>query len=407
MVGAILAALVAAATGTVITVSSLNQYKGNTVSSTRNTASAYNTAIENKLKGSSQNLNQYVNDAYRLGQIDTATYGESLKAYKKASVNGIDSLNKAEASSLTALYNNLYKNDSTFRSNWNTAYSKLSNEEKLNWLDGATSTGAAIPAPAYMDTSFATYQKEVAPVKMYSNKELADLYGLDFNIDNILNDYKTGGQAKVDYGNFLSGVAKNMEDRTNTKSMTTYLDSIRNVKGKALSTGLSSGARAAGEVLANREAIAAKAKTNSLTATNRFAAVNDALLENAQAGVNANTAYTGLAQKLGDASATFYSNDTGRYGADVNTNASLYAADENLRANRKAANSIMSSIANNVGAQARAANTGVNDVDWLFKNIFLPANNNNVDAAVSSLLNATYRQNTRYEDQVTKAVAGL
>lgn len=348
----------------------------------------------------SQQLQTYLQDAYALGYINRNTYGKALSTYNKIQ-NGQE-VSRAEYKSLTKLYNELYANDSTFRENWNDTYRNLSNEEKLAWLDGASSSGGTIPAPAYLDTSFETYQREVEPVKLYSNKELAELYDLDFNFDNILADYKKAGDAKVNYSKYVSDVAKNMGERNNTQSVTDYLTAIRNTKSEAINKGVTTGARAAAEMVATKEALQNKALQEYQTAQTRTQATAGALLERAQAPLMATQVYNDLAKNLGNTSATLYANDSARYGADLLANANFYAADEALRAERMAANQIMGAIANNAKAQYNANFGGLNDVDWLFKNVYLPANNNNADAAVQELLNSTYTQNTGYDTRMSK-----
>lgn len=348
----------------------------------------------------SQSLDNYINDAYKLGYIDPLIHKDALVAYNKFR-NG-DTLDDTDSKALSQLYNQLYENSGTFRENWNNTYMQLSNEDKLKWLDGASTSGLTIPGPAYLDTSFDTYQKEVAPVKLYSNKELAELYDLDFDYENILADYKKAGEAKVDYAKYVSDVAKNMTERQNASSVVSYLDAIRADKAQAISKGMTSGAQAAADVNVAREALLNKASEELKTGTARNQATANALLENSQAAINATSVYNNLAKVLGNTSASLYANDTARYGADMSANAAFYGADENLRAQRMAANNIMSAIYDNYAAQGRAAYGGVNDVDWLFKNVFLPKNGGDVVAATYDLIRGTGTQNTGYDSYVTK-----
>lgn len=390
-IGVIVAAVAAAASA----------YAGiDTVRKNKNEDKYYRSQIQLYSKLDSQQLETYLQDAYALGYIDRNTYGEALSSYNKLN-NGQD-LSVKEYKSLTRLYNDLYNNDATFRENWNDTYKNMSNEEKLKWLDGASSSGSTIPSPAYLDTSFETYQREVEPVKLYTNQELAELYDLDFNFDNILADYEKAGDAKVKYSKYVSDVAKNMGERNNTQSTTDYLTAIRNTKSEAINKGITTGARAAAEMVATKEALQNKALQEYQTAQTRTQATAGALLERAQAPLMATQVYNDLAKNLGNTSSTLYANDSARYGADLLANANFYAADEALRAERMAANQIMGAIANNAQAQYNANFGGLNDVDWLFKNVYLPANNNNVDNAVQELLNSTYTQNTGYDTRMSK-----
>ena len=357
----------------------------------------------------SQDLDQYIIDNTKLGNIDPITSRDALLAYRKAAESGINSLNKREANTLKNLYNDLYKNSETFRANWDTEYSKLSDDEKLEWLEGALGGGGVtvtVPAPAYLDTSFDTYQKKVEPVKFYTNAELAKLYNIDFNYENILEEFKTAGDAKVKYSRHLADVAKYLNEQTVHKDEVSYLDAIRNVKARAVSSGMTAGAKAAQEVLATRQALENKVKTNLETAVSRGQTMSDAFLERAQADINAGNTYTNLAKMLSRTGVDLYANDIARYGADLNANANFFAADETLRANNIAANMEMSAAYNAASAQAAAYNAAAraqtDETMWLLKNVMLPANNGNVDRAIIDTINLNYLQNTGYRSPVEK-----
>ena len=353
---------------------------------------------------STKEFEAYLRDAMALGYIDGNTNKNALSAYTKLRNNNYDfsKINKEETQAVTNLYNQLYNNDAGFKSLWNNQYSKMTDEEKLRFIDGASTVGASIPGPAYLDTSFKRYQREIEPLKLYSNKELAELYNLDYDFESIKRDYEQGAQATVDYTNWLSDLMANVGERDNTYNRTSYLDAIRNVKSDAVLKGMSSGARAAAEVLANNQAIQDKVAANTETATKRFEAVNDALLNRAQTDINATKVYNELAQALATTGGTLYANDVNRMGQDLLSNANFLAADENLRSNRQAQNNLMSSIYNSVSAQNRAMNGGVNNVDWLFKNIYMPAADNNVSQALSNFIGTQYKQQTGYSDPMSK-----
>jgi hypothetical protein len=359
-------------------------------------------ASESKIREAlkSQSFDDYIQDAYSLGFIDSAVHRDALDAYNK--VINKEELDKKDKQALTSLYNELYQNDATFRENWNTAYSRLSNEDKLKWIDGATAVNATIPSPAYLDTSFDTYKRDVEPVKIYSNKELAELYNLDFDYENILADYKKAGEAKVDYAKYVSEVAKQMTEQQNGRNVVSYLDAIRANKGEAINKGMTSGAQAAADVNATREAIANKVQSELETGQVRNKSTAQALLENSQAALNATDVYNNLAQVLGNTSVSLYASDSARYGADMLANAGLYGADQNLRGARMAANDLMSAIYSNYAAQGRNVSDGVNNVNWLFKNVYLPANNYNVDSALYDYKRNAWTQNYGYESSATK-----
>lgn len=353
---------------------------------------------------STKQFEAYLRDAMALGYIDGNTNKNALAAYTKLRNNNYDfsKISKEEANAVTGLYNQLYNNSANFKSQWDKTYSNMSDEEKLNFINSASTAGATIPAPAYLDTSFERYQREVEPLKLYNNKELADLYKLDFNLDNIKQDYNEAAQANVDYNSWLSDLMANVGERDNTYNQTSYLDAIRKTKSDAVLKGMSNGARAAAEVIANNEALQNKVNANTDVATKRFETMNDALLNRAQSDINATKVYTDLAQALSTAGGTFYANDVNRMGQDLLSNANFLSADENLRSNRQAQNNLMASIYNNVSAQNNAISNGVNNVDWLFQNVYMPAANNNVNEALSDFIGTQYAQATGAADPMTK-----
>lgn len=351
-----------------------------------------------------QEFTGYMRDAITLGYIDRETGAEALNCYNKLRSNNWDvtKLTRSENKTLTKFYNELYENYPDFKTTWDKAYSNLTDDEKLKFLSGATAGGASIPAPAYLDTSFDRYQREVAPLKLYSNKELAELYDLDYDFESILKDYETGAQANVDYQQYLSDMLANVGERDNITNETSYLDSIRNIKSEAINKGVTSGARAAAEVLANKTAIENKVEANKENAINRFELMDDALLNKAQAAINATKVYNDLAKNLWNTGATLYANDVNRRGQDLLTNANILSADENLRSTRQDQNNLMAAIYNNVSAQNRQYADAINEPYNYFKNISMPANDNNFNAALDDYIKLAYTQNTGYLDNAAK-----
>lgn len=354
--------------------------------------------------GSQKELEAYLRDSMNMGYIDGNTYKNALSAYTKLRNNNYDmsKIDQKERKAVTKLYNDLYKNDGNFKSLWDKKWGGMSDDDKLAWLSGAGSAGATIPGPAYLDTSFDRYQKEVAPLKFYTNQELADLYNIDYNFDNIKKDYDNAAEANVKYTTWLSDLLANNAERDNAYNQTSYLDSIRNVKSQAVQKGMSNGARAAAEVLAHNEAVQNKVNANSEVATQRFEAMNDALKDRAQTEINANAMYDKLAQFLSTGGVNLYANDVNRRGQDLLTNANILSADENLRSNRMAQNNLMSSIYNNVSAQNAAAQGAMDAAADYFKTISMPANGNDFRKALSDYIGLAYTQKTGYSDPMSK-----
>lgn len=357
---------------------------------------------------STKEFEDYLRDASYLGYLNGDTHKNAMKAYSKLKSYDYDvgELNNKERESLINMYDQLYKGDDNFRNEINKYYANLTDADKMAFLDNVISNSASVPAPAYLDTSFDNYQREVAPLKLWTNKELADYMNIDFDFDNILKDYEKAAQAKVDYSTWLSDLAANNSEREDAYNQTSYLDAIRNVKSDAIIKGMSNGARAAAEVVANKEAIKNKVNEQQKAATQRFETMNDSLLERAQAAINTRDTYQSLAKDLGTNVDALYNNDVARRGQDLLTNANLYAADETLRSNRMAQNNLMAAMYNAASAQSKATANSKEDPLWYFKNISMPANDYDFGKAVNDYIDLGYTQATGYQDVFNKWGAG-
>ena len=373
---------------------------------------SYNKARQKLMQHSkttnTKEFEDYLRDASYLGYLNGDTHKNAMKAYSKLKSYDYDAgkLSNKERESLMNMYDQLYKGDDNFRNEINKYYANLTDADKMAFLDNVISSSASVPAPAYLDTSFDNYQREVAPLKLWTNKELADYMNIDFDFDNILKDYEKAAQAKVDYSTWLSDLAANNSEREDAYNQTSYLDAIRNVKSDAIIKGMSNGARAAAEVVANKEAIKNKVNEQQKTATQRFETMNDSLLERAQAAINTRDTYQSLAKDLGTNVDTLYNNDVARRGQDLLTNANLYAADETLRSNRMAQNNLMAAMYNAASAQSKAAANSKEDPLWYFKNISMPANDYDFGKAINDYIDLGYTQATRYQDVFNKWGAG-
>ena len=373
---------------------------------------SYNKARQKLMQHSkttnTKEFEDYLRDASYLGYLNGDTHKNAMKAYSKLKSYDYDvgELNNKERESLINMYDQLYKGDDNFRNEINKYYANLTDADKMAFLDNVISSSASVPAPAYLDTSFDNYQREVAPLKLWTNKELADYMNIDFDFDNILKDYEKAAQAKVDYSTWLSDLAANNSEREDAYNQTSYLDAIRNVKSDAIIKGMSNGARAAAEVVANKEAIKNKVNEQQKAATQRFETMNDSLLERAQAAINTRDTYQSLAKDLGTNVDTLYNNDVARRGQDLLTNANLYAADETLRSNRMAQNNLMAAMYNAASTQSKATANSKEDPLWYFKNISMPANDYDFGKAINDYIDLGYTQATGYQDVFNKWGAG-
>ncbi len=373
---------------------------------------SYNKARQKLMQHSkttnTKEFEDYLRDASYLGYLNKDTHKNAMKAYSKLKSYDYDAgkLNNKERESLINMYDQLYKGDDNFRNEINKYYANLTDADKMAFLDNVISSSASVPAPAYLDTSFDNYQRDVAPLKLWTNKELADYMNIDFDFDNILKDYEKAAQAKVDYSTWLSDLTANNSEREDAYNQTSYLDAIRNVKSDAIIKGMSNGARAAAEVVANKEAIKNKVSEQQKAATQRFETMNDSLLERAQAAINTRDTYQSLAKDLGTNVDALYNNDVARRGQDLLTNANLYAADETLRSNRMAQNNLMAAMYNAASTQSKAAANSKEDPLWYFKNISMPANDYDFGKAINDYIDLGYTQATGYQDVFNKWGAG-
>lgn len=353
---------------------------------------------------STKEFEAYLRDAMYMGYIDGNTNKNALAAYTKLRNNDYDAtkLSQKERKAVAELYNKLYENDANFKSQWDRQYAQMSDDEKLAFLSGGGSMGMTVPAPAYLDTSFDRYQKEVEPLKHYTNKELADLYNIDYDFDNIKRDYDNAAEAQVKYTNWMSDLLANNAERNNTTDVTSYLDAIRNIKSEAIQKGMSNGARAAADLLATTEAIKNKVTNNQDVATQRFEAMNDSLLNRAQTELTTLDYYNSLAKSLSASGNQLYANDVNRLGQDLLSNANFLSADENLRSNRMAQNNLMSAMYNAAAAQNAGYRAQADAAANYFREISMPANNNDFRKALSDYIGLGYAQDTGYSDPMSK-----
>ena len=226
-------------------------------------------------------------------------------------------------------------------------------EDVRNSFLKSSSPIAQVAAPMYEDVNFKGEQLEVDPVKLWTGQELADLHTLNFDPNSYYDLVKQGTSAGVDYSKYTSDQLAHAAGVDDTKNVTSYLDAIRNTKAESLAAGATLGARAANEILANTESINNYANNQSTVAQNRFNAVNDALLTDAQARLTAKSYYENLAKSLSNDSALLYANDTDRFGQEMLSNAEMYKADQELRGQRAYSNASMY-------ANWLQANAGVN-----------------------------------------------
>lgn len=258
--------------------------------------------------------------------------------------------------------------------------SKTMQENILSAIDGNVPSIANVPKPKYLDTDFEGFQMNVDPIDIWTGEELAQLHNMTYNPDDYYNLIKQGTSADVAYADYASKQLNNASMIQDQNKIVSYLDSIRNNKAEALSSGATAGAKAANELLTNTQAIGDYAAEQAQVAQNRYANTSKALQADAQAAITARDYFNNLATTLGRDISTIYANDVDFQGQQLLSNAELYTADQNLRGNRAYANAQMESAYRqgqaSVNAARRSAQDAANEYKWVF-NTFQEANDGN------------------------------
>lgn len=224
----------------------------------------------------------------------------------------------------------------------------------LNSFYSAVPNIADAPAPKYLDTDPANVVadlKDVDPVKMWSNAELAAYHNMNYDPNSYYDLVKNETSAALENANYQSALMNEAAMIGDSKDTASYLDSIRNNRAEAIASGATEGARAAADLLAMNQKNDAYTQMQGQLAQNRFNAVDDYIKQDAEARLTARNQYENLARNLFQDSALLYANDTSRFGQDWLSNAERYTADTNLLGNRIKANYDMSGSY----AQAQAA----------------------------------------------------
>lgn len=373
--------------------------------------SRYNTAV-NQAGLQDMSVRDVVSNLYLGGKINETEYKSALKTVdeieketgktlwvddKEWTLLGT-SWSKGKSQNLINLYDTLANNVPSIKIA--TAESlKALPEDIRNSFSSKVPDIKNAPTPEYEDVNFKGLQRDVAPVKLWSGQELADLHNIDYNPNTYYDLIKAGTSAAVDLANYTSAQQAHAANVDDTKQVTSYLDSIRNTKADAIAEGATLGARRANELLANVDSINNYATNQANVAQERFNTVDKQLLADAQANLTARGYFDQLAQTLSGHSNTLYANDTDRFGQDWLSNAEFYTADQNLRGQRAYANANMYASAAqanaSINASRYAASQEADEYKWVFDN-FLRANNNNVTKAVVDMDDYIFR---RYNGQ--------
>lgn len=266
---------------------------------------------------------------------------------------------------------------------------------------------ADAPAPTYLNTNPADVVadlKDVEPVKMWSNAELAAYHNMNYDPNSYYDLVKNETSAALENARYQSALMNEAAMVGDSKDTASYLDAIRNNRAEAIASGATEGARAAADLLAMNQKNDAYTQMQGQLAQDRFNAVDQYIRQDAEARLTARSQYESLARNLFQDSALLYANDTSRFGQDWLSNAERYTADTNLLANRIKANYDMSGAHAQaqaaVNAARQSATQEADEYAWVF-NRFLSANNGDfykARANMSDYLSSRYTGQTSNYD---------
>ncbi len=256
------------------------------------------------------------------------------------------------------------------------ATAKLPDDVRSAFAEGLPKIGGP-SAPKYFDTNFEGYQRTIEPMRLWTGRELADLHELDYNIDNLYNKIKAGTSATRDAAQFQADQMLTTALANEGAQNASYLNTIRDTKGQALQKGATIGNIKANELLANLDKYAINVRQLGEANVNRFATVDEAIRNDANAMNTALSRYEQMGRNLAGTSQYLYANDAERFIADWAANARLYEGDQNLRGNLHNANANMYNafVVNSAIADAARQNASAyNDELYKVYNIMLNVN---------------------------------
>ena len=322
-----------------------------------------------------------IEDLWQGGVIDEREYKRSLNTIDKlenTAPRGTKSFKEWWQSVFTLpgtqkegaeLYKLIAANAQYLNSNNAKSYDDLVKAVNNSFYAGLP-TIADAPTPQYLDTMFAGTQVDVTDAKKWTAPELAELHNINYDMEHYYDLIKQSAEADVDLGTYTNRQLDTLANSQDTKNVTSYLDSIRNAKAEALANGATMGAKAATEVLANSDAIAAQANTQAQLANTKAQNMDSLLQADAGAHLSARQYFDQLAKSLVTDATNLYTYDVDRYGQELLTNAELYTADQNLRGSRVLANAEMFRAQQEANAQIAANRAALqkdsDEYSWLF-----------------------------------------
>lgn len=202
-----------------------------------------------------------------------------------------------------------------------------------------------LTSDAYGYTPIETIQAVYPTLR--SAQELAALYGLDYNLDNIYNTLMKSVDEgyKVRYAD--QDIAEDKYYDNTATAQGTLMSTLDNQKSQAIMSGVNKGMQAA-QALSTMLGISQQfAGGASQLAADRGKLSKEYSASKAQTGVNALTQYNTMGQQLADISKSIYSSDATSYAAQLGYNADANTANATMEA---AQSNAQSNLASNLSA---------------------------------------------------------
>lgn len=351
-------------------------------------------------------LTSYITTLYTMGDLDLDTYKDAMDVLDKFETQYADKdpdvffniFRTTKTHKATAkLYEAMTHGVASFEE-----ISKLTPEElKARLTQGVADVANNLPgvaAPNYIPVDTGPIASfPISERKLWTGAELAELNDTNWDPEHYYNLIKKGTSAALDEARFLQAQADAASTINNTAEGASYLDALRNIKSEAISAGATRGARAAAEILQANEATNNFATTQRELAANSNKAIQEPLLADAQARLTAREYFDSLAQDRYQQAMTYYMNDTDAVGQQILTDAELYGADINARAQAAYANAQMNRAYNEaqaaIGVAKNAVNNVANEYAWLFDR-YNDANGGDVAKTYSDITNYLFNSYT-------------
>lgn len=318
-----------------------------------------------------------INNLWQSGKLDEASYKKAL-----AQLEGLESKAKGKVNWSTFILTpgamkqgvELYKTLATHAPDFSWAEGKTF-DEIIKVANESFNTDlpsvADAPTPEYLDTMFKGTQIDVTETKDWNAKDLAELHDINFDPNHYYDLIKQGTEANLALGEFTNRQLDTLANSQDTRSVVSYLDSIRNAKASAIANGATLGAQAAAEVLANTTAINNYSNAQAQVANTKAKNMSELIQADATANITARQYYDQLAQALSTDAVNAYTTDVERYAQELLTNAELYTADQELRSQRIVSNAEMyrDYISNQAAIDMYRSqlNQQTNEYSWLFQ----------------------------------------